>query len=122
LFTYVVTFRVSARPACGLTYDERHQSLFDAIMDSHGYWHDNQSFFLVKSRETTPVLVRRLSRNLSSQHDFLCVFDPSDMIACCFGHADDMPSLRSFFPSVIRVHEAAPNYPGPTLVSRKASV
>ena len=46
--TYCVTFRLSERTINGQTYDDRRQSIIDAVHEGKGYWEETTSFFLVE--------------------------------------------------------------------------
>lgn len=95
---------VASQIANGKTYDERRQSIVDAVRrDGLGYWDETTSFFLVESSASTPDVAKIASAGLSATHDMLVAFDPSDMSVAYFGAVQSPDVLGSFFASVNKV-------------------
>lgn len=96
--TYCVTFRIADRTINGKTYDDRRQSMIDAVrMQGAGYWEETTSFFLVESNLDTASFTEAASRSLSAKDDMLVAFDPSDMSLAYFGAIVHPDVLASFF-------------------------
>lgn len=103
-YTYCITFRVANQTANGKTYDERRQSIVDAVrQDGLGYWDETTSFFLVESNVSTPDVAKAASAGLSATHDMLVAFDPSDMSVAYFGNVQSPDVLGSFFNTIKKV-------------------
>lgn len=97
-YTYCVTFRVADQTVNGKSYSERRQSIVDAVRsEGAGYWEETTSFFIVESNLSTPELAKSASKGLSSAHDMLAAFDPSDMSLAYFGAIKHPDVLASFF-------------------------
>jgi len=97
-YTYCVTFRVANQTVGGRSYDERRQSIVEAVRtDGFGYWEETTSFFLVESNLDTPTFARAAAAGLSPAHDMLVAFDPSDMSSAYFGAVKHPEVLASFF-------------------------
>jgi hypothetical protein len=96
--TYCVTFRIADQTVGGKTYEDRHQSIIEAVRTNDaGYWVETTSFFLVESNLDTAAFGKRASSGLSANHDMLVAFDPSDMSAAYFGTIEHPEVLASFF-------------------------
>lgn len=96
--TYCVTFRVADQTINGKTYNERRQSIVDAVRTKGlGYWEETTSFFLVESNLDTTNFTKAASSGLSANHDMLVAFDPADMSAGYFGAIEHPAVLASFF-------------------------
>lgn len=96
--TYCVTFRIADLTVSGRTYNERRQSIVDAVRtEGLGYWEETTSFFLVESNLDTASFTKAASKGLSSSHDMLAAFDPSDMSVAYFGAIEYPDVLASFF-------------------------
>ncbi|QKV18684.1 hypothetical protein [Oricola thermophila] len=96
--TYCVTFRVADQTVNGKTYNERRQSIIDAVRkEDLGYWEETTSFFLAESNLDTTTFGKTASAGLSAKHDMLAAFDPSDMSLAYFGAIDHPDVLASFF-------------------------
>jgi hypothetical protein len=101
--TYCVTFRVANRTVGGMTYDERRNSIIEAIYSGQGYWDETTSFILVNSGLQTQAFTRKASAGLSANDDLLVAFDPDDMSAAYFGDLKEEDVLASFFASLHQV-------------------
>ncbi|MBX9452171.1 MAG: hypothetical protein KL801_10080 [Mesorhizobium sp.] len=102
--TYCVTFRVADIVVGGKTYNERRQSIVDAVKTKGlGYWEETTSFFLVESSFDTVSFTKAASKGLSASHDMLAAFDPSDMSVAYFGAIEHPDVLASFFQTAKRL-------------------
>ncbi|CVI58770.1 hypothetical protein CFBP4996_19755 [Agrobacterium leguminum] len=96
--TYCVAFRIAAKTVNGKTYDDRRQSVIDAVYTKGaGYWEEMTSFFLVSSPLSTSAFIKAASAGLSKADDLLLIFDPSDMSMGYFGNFSHPDVLKSFF-------------------------
>ncbi len=95
--TYFVTFRVAHQTVGGSTYDERRQSIIDAVYTEHGYWEETTSFLIVDSSLNTKSFAANASQGLNANHDLLVAFDPDDMSVAYFGAIEHPDVLASFF-------------------------
>jgi hypothetical protein len=96
--TYCVTFRVADKTLNGKTYDERRQSIVDAVRtEDMGYWEETTSFFLVESNLQTEPFAKKASTGLDATNDMLVAFDPEDMSMAYFGAVKHPDVLASFF-------------------------
>lgn len=103
-FTYCVTFRVANQTINGKSYQERRQSIVDAVRTKgFGYWDETTSFFLVGSSLDTTSFVKKAVVGLSAKHDMLAAFDPSDMSLAYFGDIKHPDVLASFFNTAKKV-------------------
>ncbi len=104
IYTYCITFRVANKTIGGKSYDERRQSIVDAVRtDNSGYWDETTSFFLVESDLGTQDLAAQAASGLSAGHDMLAAFDPSDMSVAYFGSIKEPDVLASFFKTAKKV-------------------
>jgi hypothetical protein len=95
--TYCVTFRIANRSVGGRTYDERRQSIVDALHGHGGYWEETTSFVIANSDLDTTSFTVNASKGLSADHDMLAAFDPDDMSLAYFGAIKHPDVLASFF-------------------------
>lgn len=95
--TYCVTFKLAAQTVNGNTYEERRQSIIDAVYSENGFWDETTSFILVNSPLNTNDFAAKASEGLSAKHDLLVAFDPEDMSMAYFGTVEDPEVLSSFF-------------------------
>ncbi len=96
--TYCVTFRIADGTVGGKTYEERRQSIIDAVYPKGGgYWEETTSFILVNSDLNTHDFAKKASSGLNVANDMLVAFDPSDMSAAYFGAVKHPDVLTSFF-------------------------
>lgn len=104
MYTYAVTFRIANETVSGKTYDQRRQSIVDAVYaKGRGYWDETTSFFLVSSDLSTPDFVKKASSGLSASKDMLVAFDPGDMSMAYFGAVKHTDVVASFFRSSQKV-------------------
>lgn len=95
--TYCVTFRIADKTVGGKTYEDRRQSVIDAVYSSKGYWEETTSFILVTSGLGTEPFTKNASKGLSAADDLLVAFDPDDMSMAYFGKIAHPNELESFF-------------------------
>lgn len=95
--TYCITFRVANKTVGGKTYDDRRNSIINAVYSGNGYWDETTSFILANSDLETSALAKKASAALSADDDLLVAFDPGDMSASYFGDLKDEAVLASFF-------------------------
>ena len=102
--SYCVTFRIANETISGKTYDQRRQSIVDAVYTKgSGYWDETTSFFLVDSELNTLDFAKWASSGLSASKDMLVAFDPSDMSMAYFGAVKHTEVVASFFRSSQKV-------------------
>jgi hypothetical protein len=96
--SYCVTFRIADKNINGKSYDDRRQSIIDAVrVQGLGFWEETTSFFLMESNLDTNTFAKQASAGLSANDDMLVAFDPSDMSAAYFGAMAHPAVLASFF-------------------------
>ncbi|MDP9872348.1 hypothetical protein J2S88_000541 [Agrobacterium tumefaciens] len=96
--TYCVAFRIAAKSVNGRSYEERRDSVIDAIYaKGEGYWDELTSFFIVTSPLSTKQFAERASAGLSREDDLLLAFDPGDMSSAYFGNFQHTEAMASFF-------------------------
>jgi len=96
---YCVTFRIATETVGGRTYADRYEQFIANVRDEQlGFWDGTTSFFLVESRRDTNSFAANAVRGLSSRHDMVVIFDPSDMSAVYFGPVPEADILESFLP------------------------
>jgi hypothetical protein len=101
---YCVAFRIADKSVSGRTYNDRRQSVEDAIVTKdQGFWDELASFYLVESHLRTQDFAKKASASLSVADDLLVVFDPSDMSVGYFGKFEGENVLKSFFKHSSRV-------------------
>ncbi|AVH44013.1 hypothetical protein [Agrobacterium tumefaciens] len=102
--TYCVAFRIAAKTVNGKTYEERRNSVIDAIYaKGEGYWDELTSFFLITSSLSTWAVAKKASAGLSAADDVLIVFDPEDMSLGHFGAFEHPDVLKWFFKTAQKV-------------------
>ncbi|MCA1366474.1 hypothetical protein I6F15_03515 [Bradyrhizobium sp. BRP14] len=97
LCTYCISFRIAEKTVDGKTYEERRQSVMEAVRGTNGFWDSTTSFVLTESTLDTNALAKKASAALSAKDDQLIVFDPGDMSVAHFGPVSAPDVLTSFF-------------------------